>query len=910
MNGAQSSGVEVTDFAAHYAVKKSLRHLGLALGIWLMLASAPAQAQFFAGALGGKPVTNEASVVNEGSSTVSGIDGATNPLATVRVGANPTAIAVHTVANKIYVGSRGGNSVTVIDGLTQTTTEVATGNSPEALASSPLTNQVYVANFDDQTVTAIDGASNATTTIALGAAPRGIAVNPATNRVYVSTANPNTLTVIDGTTGAIAASIPLAVVPANVIVNAATNIVYATAPTENSLVMLDGATNAVTSVAVGDSPGGLAVNGNRVYVVNAGDNTVAVLDGATASLVARAAVGNGPHAIAVNPITGRIYVSNQGDSTVSVIDGLTNAASTIANFPESGDLAVDPASNKVYVVGQASGNIAIIDGISNAVTTVADSPALGPSAVAVDALTGKVYVANQGSPSVSVLGAPPVSASLLAVTVQPLAGNVSSTLAPHLEFRVLGSLSAAPRSLLFQVDTRQGTWISASLLDDKHFSGVTPALAPGFHVLYAFASDSQPANSASPRAGSNALESNMVAYGFTVSPPSAAVSAPSLSFGYQPRHTHSAARSVTLSNQGSGPLPLSGITTSGDFSASDDCGPTLAPFASCTIAVTFTPTAAGPREGALSIAVVAASPLRVALSGDQSTTGAPSFSPNPLAFATAQLAGSKSSSQPATLTNNTGATLTITGFSLASAPDFTETNNCGTSLAAGATCTVNVTFAPTLADALATLGLGTNGLLQEGIVLESSYTGQVVGLGVSGTAQAFGFSATVTTATVTAGQTGMFNLQVVPVGGYNQATALTCTTPALNATCSVTPATASLDGTHPVPITVNVVTQARSGLSPRPRVFPPAPGAPRVPVSFWWLSLAALAGMALALGRSRGLRWLLLPAALTLILTWSACAGSQAQQIVTGTPAGSWVVTVTGTAGSLSNTTSLTLVVN
>jgi hypothetical protein len=73
----------------------------------------------------------------------------------------------------------------------------------------------------------------------------------------------------------------------------------------------------------------------------------------------------------------------------------------------------------------------------------------------------------------------------------------------------------------------------------------------------------------------------------------------------------------------------------------------------------------------------------------------------------------------------------------------------------------------------------------------------------------------------------------------------------------------------------------------------------------------ALVGMALALRRKAKWRWLLLPAALGLILTWAACGGSQqAIQTVTGTQAGSWIVTVTGTAGSLTNSTGLTLNVN
>jgi hypothetical protein len=61
-----------------------------------------------------------------------------------------------------------------------------------------------------------------------------------------------------------------------------------------------------------------------------------------------------------------------------------------------------------------------------------------------------------------------------------------------------------------------------------------------------------------------------------------------------------------------------------------------------------------------------------------------------------QLVGTSSTSQPALLTNTGGATLTITSITVtgANAADFSETNTCGSSVAAGASCTINVTFKP------------------------------------------------------------------------------------------------------------------------------------------------------------------------------------------------------------------------
>ena len=82
--------------------------------------------------------------------------------------------------------------------------------------------------------------------------------------------------------------------------------------------------------------------------------------------------------------------------------------------------------------------------------------------------------------------------------------------------------------------------------------------------------------------------------------------APDLNFGAWPIFTSSTPLAATLSNTGTGVLLVSNIQTSGDFSvvAGGTCGtpsPTfaLAPGASCTIDVTFTPLATGTLNGLL-----------------------------------------------------------------------------------------------------------------------------------------------------------------------------------------------------------------------------------------------------------------------------------------------------------------------
>jgi hypothetical protein len=99
----------------------------------------------------------------------------------------------------------------------------------------------------------------------------------------------------------------------------------------------------------------------------------------------------------------------------------------------------------------------------------------------------------------------------------------------------------------------------------------------------------------------------------------------SLTFGTQALNTTGPAQAVTLTNTGNAAASISGVTVSGDYSQSNNCGGAIAAGASCTINVSFRPVASGTRTGTLTITSSATnSPTNVALAG----TGAGSTSTN------------------------------------------------------------------------------------------------------------------------------------------------------------------------------------------------------------------------------------------------------------------------------------------
>jgi YVTN family beta-propeller protein len=118
----------------------------------------------------------------------------------VPTGNSPKPLAVNPVTNKIYVCNDGSASVTVINGTNNSTTTVATGATPVAVAVNPATNRIYVTNQNQNTgistVTVIDGKNNSTTMVAAGNFPDAVVANPVNGKVYIPDRDDNNVTII------------------------------------------------------------------------------------------------------------------------------------------------------------------------------------------------------------------------------------------------------------------------------------------------------------------------------------------------------------------------------------------------------------------------------------------------------------------------------------------------------------------------------------------------------------------------------------------------------------------------------------------------------------------------------------------------------------------------------------------
>lgn len=185
--------------------------------------------------------------------------------------------------------------------------------------------------------------------------------------------------------------------------------------------------------------------------------------------------------------------------------------------------------------------------------------------------------------------------------------------------------------------------------------------------------------------------------------PELSVSPASESFGTVTVGTTSAAKTVTLTNNTSATLDYAFLASSNYTavgSGKSPCSGALAKKAKCTVSVTFTPTANGTADGSFAVSSASFPTQLAALSGTGSggATAPLTFSPTTFKVANT-LVGASSAPVTVTVTNSSASTVNITNFTASADYGVTGsgTTPCSGTLGPGASCTVAVTFSPSVA---------------------------------------------------------------------------------------------------------------------------------------------------------------------------------------------------------------------
>ncbi|MBZ5507999.1 MAG: choice-of-anchor D domain-containing protein [Acidobacteriia bacterium] len=257
--------------------------------------------------------------------------------------------------------------------------------------------------------------------------------------------------------------------------------------------------------------------------------------------------------------------------------------------------------------------------------------------------------------------------------------------------------------------------------------------------------------------------------------PTADLSTASVGFADQLVGSTSAPAAVTLSNAGNAPLPIASVTltgtNAGDFSETNSCGTSLTAESSCTISITFAPTAAGTRTATVAISD-GLGVQSIALNG-AGLAPAVTLSTLSVAF-TNQPVGTSSASQAITVQNTGTAPLPITSVALGggNASDFSQTNTCGTNLPAGTNCVVNVTFAPVTIGSKAASVVLTDSLGTQNVTLSGTGTGALAILSPSSLSfpnQPLGTPSTAQSLTLSNNGNVALNVTSISVIGANSA---------------------------------------------------------------------------------------------------------------------------------------------
>jgi hypothetical protein len=355
---------------------------------------------------------------------------------------------------------------------------------------------------------------------------------------------------------------------------------------------------------------------------------------------------------------------------------------------------------------------------------------------------------------------------------------------------------------------------------------------------------------------------------------------------------------VTVSNTSIVTASALSLTVSAQFALTQNtCSSNLSAGSSCTVGVVFRPTAGGPATGTLTVnSSTIATAAVVALSGTGGGLGAIQATPAVIGFGTV---GVHLISAATTVTVSNPGTTAFNNLDVAAPAGFALANStCAVTLAAGASCTVGVEFAPAAAGAQSGNLTITSSTASAGAVVALS------GMGFDFTVTANGTA----TQTVSSGQAASYGLVITPLAGSQSGFTFQCGTLPANATCAFTPASTTVAAGA----TGNVTAQISTGQSTASAHSTSPLGWRSAPIAFG-LALLPLAMFPEARRRRRKFL-LLFSLAVCLVAGVSSCTSSGGGTGGGGgggggnsTPSGNYSILLTANSNGVTHSMTVTL---
>jgi len=428
---------------------------------------------------------------------------------------------------------------------------------------------------------------------------------------------------------------------------------------------------------------------------------------------------------AVGSVTGTLSVSTDASTSPVVID---LSASAVANATPQ--LSVNPTSLDFGAVsiGQKGTSALVVSNTGSADLTVSMLTLTGAS-FAVSGITTPATISAGQSVSVTVTFTPTTTAnatgSLAIVSNDPSNPTITVPLSGSGSSAATGQLTAAPTSVAFGSiavgsSSNQSVVITNTGNAAVKISGVT-ASGTGYAVTgLATPATLNPSASATLTAtytpaatgsatGSITIASNASNSTLTIPLSGIGSAAPTGQLTAAPTSVafgtiavgNSSNQSIVIKNTGNAAVKISSVAASGTgYAVAGLTAPaTLNPSASATLTATYTPAAAGNASGSITIASDASnSTMTIPLTGSGAQAG---LSVSPSTFNFGSVVDGQTKSQTFTITNTGTASLTVAQISASGAAYSVSGLNTPATVAAGATATFSVLFAPTTAGTLA-----------------------------------------------------------------------------------------------------------------------------------------------------------------------------------------------------------------
>lgn len=257
--------------------------------------------------------------------------------------------------------------------------------------------------------------------------------------------------------------------------------------------------------------------------------------------------------------------------------------------------------------------------------------------------------------------------------------SMSGTLTVHVEARDSNGVVTASGdgSGAIRVGSRADVGVSLAVVDNSGDLGGMPgdmAIAPGSDM-------------AKPTG-------DMV----VIPPAMLTIDKTSQSFGDITVGKMSTTASFLVINAGGMASSVATLTTGGadiaEFAVDTDCGPSLPPGGRCHVTASVSPTSPGTKSATFTLSAAQGGSVGGALSANALTPGAVKIT-QPSGDCGSALLGVQSTKTASFTVQNTGASATTALSVMMSDPQFVATGCSGTTLAAGAMCTVTVKFTPT-----------------------------------------------------------------------------------------------------------------------------------------------------------------------------------------------------------------------